>query len=246
MPSSSSSSPTPSRQVLEELPARALKFLSALSKSSVIHAALAARGYEEGDHQEGWELLLQVTGFRRPAAPVAESPAARDAAAELDAWDEPNFRLIRATLDRRYPEQSLFVFEGLTPSKGDGAVPGVATLLDRLDALETSPTRKATRKADHAALAMLTKRGLSADERARLRALVNTATAAAKASEGASDAAEEAPSNEAVLKLYAWYGEWSEVARAVIKRRDHLIRLGLAKRKKAAKAEAGGESGPKE
>jgi hypothetical protein len=93
-------------------------------------------------------------------------------------------------------------------------VPGVATLLDRLDALETSPARKATRKVDHAALS---KRGLSADEqRARLRALVNTATTAAKANEGAGDAAEEAPSNEAVLKLHACYGEWSEVARAVI------------------------------
>jgi hypothetical protein len=99
---------------------------------------------------------------------------------------------------------------------------------------------------NHAALATLTKRGLSAAERARLRALVSTATTAAKINEGASDAAEEAPSNEAVLKLYAWYGEWSEVARAVIKRRDHLIRLGLAKRKKAAKAEGEGEGGPKE
>jgi len=125
-------------------------------------------------------------------------------------------------------------------------VSGVATLLDRLDALETSPGRKAARKADHAALATLSKRGLSADERARLRALVNTATAAAKANEGASDAAEEAPTNEAVLKLHAWYGEWSEVARAVIKRRDHLIRLGLAKRKKAAKSVGGGAGGPKE
>jgi len=56
MPSSSSASP--SRQILEELPPRALKFLSALSKSSTLHAALAARGYEEADHQEGWELLL--------------------------------------------------------------------------------------------------------------------------------------------------------------------------------------------
>ncbi len=231
--------PQPSRQVLEEIPTRSLKFLSALSKSSIIHAALAARGYTEPDHQEGWELLLQVTGFRRPAVAAAESTAARDAAVEIDAWDEPNFRLIRAALDRRHPEQSLFVFEGLTASTGAGAVLGVATLLDRLDALEKSPERKATRKADQAALDTLAKRGIPTAERARLRALVTTAMTAAKAEEDASDAADDGAPNEALLKLHAWYGEWSEVARAVIKRRDHLIRLGLAKRKKTAKGAAG-------
>lgn len=227
----------PSRQVLEELPARALKLLSALSKSSLIYGLLAARGYTEADHQEGWELLLQVTGFRRAPATAAESTAARDAAVEIDAWDEPNFRLIRAALDRRHPEQSLFVFEGLSASTGANAVVGVATLLERLDALETGPARQSTRKDDHAALATLSQRGITAVERARLRALVTTATAAAKPEEEASDAAGDPASTEALLKLHGWYGEWSEVARAVVKRRDHLIRLGLAKRKKAAKGE---------
>lgn len=229
----------PSRQVLEELPSRSLKILSALSHSSILYAALAARGYTEADHQEGWDLLLQVTGFRRPPVAAAESTAARDAAVELDAWDEPNFRLIRAALDRRHPDQSLFVFEGLSASTGAGAVLGVATLLDRLDALEKSPERKATRKADQAALDTLSKRGITAAERARLRALVATATTAAKAEEEASDAASDPAPNEALLKLHAWYGEWSEVARAVIKRRDHLIRLGLAKRKKTPKSTPG-------
>jgi hypothetical protein len=74
--------PQPSRQVLEEIPTRSLKFLSALSKSSILYAALAARGYTEPDYQGGWELLLQVTGFRRPPAAVTESTAARDAAVE--------------------------------------------------------------------------------------------------------------------------------------------------------------------
>ena len=227
--------PQPSRQVLEELPTRSLKFLSAVSKSLLIHAALEARGYSDADHQEGWELLLQVSGFHHPASGPTESAAARDATVELDAWDEPNFRLIRAALDRRHPEQSLFVFEGLTASTGAGAVLGVATLLDRLDALEKSPARDATRKADQAALDTLTSRGISAAERKRLRALVTTAMTAAKSEEDPSPTAADPAPTEASLKLHAWYGEWSEIARAVIKRRDHLIRLGLAKRKKATK-----------
>ncbi len=45
-----------------------------------------------------------------------------------------------------------------------------------------------------------------------------------------------------VGSLRAWYEDWSETARAVITRRDHLIRLGLAKRKKAAKRSPGAAS----
>jgi hypothetical protein len=35
----------------------------------------------------------------------------------------------------------------------------------------------------------------------------------------------------ALVDLHAWYKEWSETARALIKRRDFLVRLGLATRK---------------
>jgi hypothetical protein len=51
---------------------------------------------------------------------------------------------------------------------------------------------------------------------------------------------------EALVALWAWYSEWFETARVVIKRRDQFIRLGLAKRKKAAtkSAEQPGEAVP--
>jgi hypothetical protein len=42
-----------------------------------------------------------------------------------------------------------------------------------------------------------------------------------------------------VLKLHAWHGDPSEIARAVIERRDHLIRLGLARQKKTPKGAPG-------
>ncbi|KYG08548.1 hypothetical protein BE21_23090 [Sorangium cellulosum] len=40
---------------------------------------------------------------------------------------------------------------------------------------------------------------------------------------------------DALEKSHAWYREWSETARAFIKRRDFLVRLGLAHRKAKAK-----------
>ena len=37
--------------------------------------------------------------------------------------------------------------------------------------------------------------------------------------------------DEALRALRAWYRDWSETARAVIRRRDHLLMLGLSQRK---------------
>jgi phosphatidylinositol phospholipase C delta len=66
---------------------------------------------------------------------------------EIDAWDEPNYAVIRAVLENHHPEVVDFLFDNLTPKQGPEAVVGVSTFLDRLDALESSPERKATRKA---------------------------------------------------------------------------------------------------
>lgn len=120
------------------------------------------------------------------------------------------------------------------------------TVLNRLDELENGQDRKATRKADHAALQKLATRGIPPEERARLHELL--AVVKAKPADGelavdpAADAEAEPPEQHAAkLALRAWYVEWSEIAKAVIKRRDYLILLGLAKRKAPKK---GGEPAP--
>lgn len=51
-------------------------------------------------------------------------------------------------------------------------------------------------------------------------------------------ATEAAELRAAKVEVYAWYVEWREVAKADIKRRDHLIQLGVAQRKAPKKAEA--------
>jgi histidyl-tRNA synthetase len=156
---------------------------------------------------------------------------------QVDAWDEDGFRIVRAGLTRLHPAQASFVLNSLGPSVGIGAVVGVKTLLDRLDALEKSPERKATRKEDHAALATLSARGITARERARLADLVQTAqsTTEIEAPDEAGKAAREEAYVKALGALRVWYVDWSDMARSVIKRRDYLIRLGLAKRKSTKK-----------
>ncbi|MEO7328753.1 MAG: hypothetical protein ABI193_09260 [Minicystis sp.] len=55
---------------------------------------------------------------------------------------------------------------------------------------------------------------------------------------------------KALTELKDWFEEWSTAARAVVKKRGHLIRLGLANRKsptpkKAVPDEKGGGESPK-
>jgi hypothetical protein len=238
----------PSRQVLAETPERALRLLAAAGKSLPIRALLRSKGYTDEDHKEGWDLLHRASGFGLGEPDETEDAEVGRAVTALDAWDEPNFRIIRAALERRHPAQAKFVFDNLVPQVGPGAVLSVKTLLDRLDALERSPERKATRKADLAALKTLEGRGITRAERERLRELVKIATGDASGA-GAEEGAEGArgvPEPElpvvdseqhqrALVDLHAWYKEWSETARALIKRRDFLVRLGLATRKRRDK-----------
>lgn len=224
---------TPSRSTLERAYDRAPRFLRAIGRYPEISAALAEVGYTAADHDEGWNLLHRVAGYRRDEPVVlAKSPGA-DAMAELDAWDEKGFVLARAALERRHPAQADFVFEGLEASTGAEAVLGVRTFLERLTALAEDPARAETRDADAAALATLAERGIDAAERARLAELVRVASSAAPAVLPDDDDADVA-----LVELYAWYREWSRTARVVIKSRRMLIYLGLANPKRRAPDEA--------
>lgn len=113
------------------------------------------------------------------------------------------------------------------------SVVATSMILDRMNKMENGPEGKATRKEDQAALELLASRGITAELRAKLAEAVKVATSASRVEED--DQAELAAADEkyvrALGELKAWYEEWSRVARVVVKRRDHLIMLGLAQRK---------------
>lgn len=230
-----------SRQTLEQTPERVLKFLSATGNSVSIRSILAGYGYTTEDQEEGWALLQAASGFSTKKESRTEQidVETRAAVVEIDRWDEKGFALAHASLARRHPAQDAFVFDNLRASTGPAAVIGVKLFLDRLDALESGADRKATRKEDHAALATLAARGITSEERARLRALVQraqTVSALPTASSTPTADLSEDQVDQALRALRDWYDEWSGVAKAVITRRDYLIRLGLAKRKKSDKS----------
>jgi len=231
---------TPSPAVLVGIERRAVQFLKGLNLSPQIHATLFSNGMTNDDVKEGWKLLHDVVGYEPvPRAPRADRPAA-DALRAIDAWDEPTFAKAGAALERRFPAQWELVFgDGLKPAQGTDSVITVIKFLDRLDALESSPTRKSSRKEDHAALALLATRGIDETARAEMRKLIQTAQKAPEVpmTEDHSTALKATREDDAIA-LYRWYKEWSTTAHAVIKRRDQLLLLGLAKRKRAAKGDA--------
>lgn len=229
------------RETLEDTPSRVLPFLRAVGTSVPIRSILQAHGFTDAERKLGWTLLHAVSGFTDEAKAETVDVRVRDAMNTLDAWDEDGFRIVRAAFTRLHPAQKEFVLAGLGPSTGAGAVAGVKALLGRLDALEKGPERKATRKDDHAALDTLAARGIDAKERARLTALVLTAESASdiEAPDETGKAAREAVYLKALGALRVWYVDWSEMARSVVKRKDYLIRLGLAKRKSAKKKPTG-------
>ena len=219
------------RSTAEDSLTRALQFLRTVGTDSTIRAAMRQVGFGIDDMKQGWSLVLKAcaapavdTKFTPHSGPVGE------ATQKIDAWQSTMLLRAHAALRRLHPEQDAFVFDHLEVGSGIAAVVSVSLFLQRLGALESSPDRKATRKADHAALATLEQRGVTKEERKQIKALVHLVeTTPAPAVE---DAVAPPDARMAALgELYAWVQDWSDCARSVITRRDQLLRLGIGKRR---------------
>lgn len=225
----------PGQQTLDEIPARTLTFLIGAAKFPVIATTLAAKGYDQSEADHAWSLLSKLGRVSQAPTPGgAKDESVQQAIAALDAWDEPNFAILRATLERRYPGIVPTLFADLEPKQGDEAVGSVSTLLDRLDLLDKDTSAEAK-----GAMKLLAARGYTKEERRRLRDLVNVA----KTISAAPAPVTNAERHQASLDLYAWYREWSTIARQVLPRRQHLIALGLASPRKPKKKDKSGPGG---
>jgi len=220
----------PSRRVLSELPARVVTFLRATGTHAGIRGALARGGYTRADHEEGFRLLQAVLAFADDGLDPAEDEPARDAIARIGAWVETHFSRLRFTLERLHPE-AVALFAGIESPELGEAVLALATLLERLDSLDTRAP----------VLATFAQRGVGRVLRVELAELVRIAQSAPDVD----PAATVHESREAeLLELYTWHTDWAGTARAVVRRKDHLILLGLAERKRRERAECPTGRGP--
>jgi hypothetical protein len=225
-----------STEVLEASTERATRFLSGIGAVAVIRTLLAEAGMTDEAIIEGRDALFACLAAPRSAKASLDTDdarAQRASVAELDQWDEPNFGRFSATLKRHHPSAGAYIFTNLSASTGVAAVEGIATFLTRVDALEggTDPERQGTMADDRNAVALLAERGLTKAERVRLRALVHVALSPTGTLPEAPFAQTPEERIRALTALREWYDEWAATARAVVKKKSYLIRLGLANRK---------------
>lgn len=218
------SSFAPSDWALRDLAARVAKFLYAIATNVSLRGQMQSAGYSRDDHAEGQALLVAACEYQTSGYDLAEDAAAKAAEAELVAWASVNIGRYRAAVERLHPEHlTLFAqLEWHTPAE---AVLAVDKLLRRLSELSWRPPSMVRR--------LLERRGLTTSERTRLQGLVGAAQGANVPGPGDSSAlerGEEGSTSPEVLALYCWYADWVATARAVVRRKDWLVRMGVVRR----------------
>jgi hypothetical protein len=229
-------------RTLEAAPERLLTFLRGLGKERVASALMSARGWSDQREKEAYELIGELRKVGRRVRPLSPQPAV-----EAFAWCE-DFQAIgmvcaRALLEPTHPDQAEFLFHDHVPGEGAAAVVNAAVFVDRYRALGKSPERKATRKADLEALELIHLSGTTAETVKELAQQIEAAqSASASAATTPAELEEDRQADErrrlALRNIYAFLNAWTQVARAVVKRRDLQIRLGIARRHAPVKKKA--------
>lgn len=227
-----------SQRTLEDIPRRVWLFLDAIQSNLAIRRAMTDSGYSQDDHDLGRRLINELSAMRRDLQSTTADSAAlktRVATTALAQWQATGFVLVRSALRHNDPDVEQFVFDdGLVAGSGPDAIFMMQRFLSRLASLKNGADRKATRKTDHAALAMLAKRGVNDEVLGHLRDLVDAATKDVRIEEFPAEVNEDGR-QELLLAIYKWWQDWSDVARVVVTSRHDRIKLGIAHRRKAAR-----------
>jgi hypothetical protein len=186
--------------------------------------ALSEFGFKQADMQEGWALIHALGKGRLLVARPAPLGGAETLRA-LDAWENRWFPIAHAALGRRFPAVAALFFLNLTQTEGPGVAISVRVFVDRYDELAAGSERygaDASRAAD-----LLRQRGLTAAVVDEAKALYASLTHVAEAPESLELEAQQQALSRAEAAMWAWYLEWSKIARVAIKQRSLLRQLGF-------------------
>jgi hypothetical protein len=196
---------------------RALELLTGLADNPHIRNKMKLVGWSPAEHARGRAMLMRVLEESAEAPTITGER--RRANLELHAWLTTAYARTEATLTYRFPDMASEVLGAAGVGPENEAVPNAHAFLDRLDALAES-------KAGRAVLSVLETRGVTKEDRAHARKLLQEALAEEP------DVEDTTPQRRAVeAELYAWVMEWSALARSVLTRRVDLQRLGLVRRR---------------
>lgn len=195
-----------------------------------IAEALASRGFDDADIEEGWRLLRAATRTHMPAA--SEHGDELTAQRYLAAWCKEWLPMIALTLRRRHP-QALARLEDLLAAAAEGPAQARSEVaMEWLTQLRDPASDLA--KASPGALQVLAKRGLSP-------AILAQVDGARSVLSGQRPGKDQPPTSDELTaadeELWAYYVEWSHAARMVVKDRRLLRKLGFLR------SSGGGSSG---
>lgn len=193
---------------------RVLAFLMGLGNPANLRA-MQAYGFDQAAQEEGWTLLRRAASNRlgvQRATAATRGPVDR-----LDAWENHWFPISGAVLLRHHPEVHAVVFHNLSQTEGDEVVLSVGAFIDRIDDLIAS--------GDSPAMATLRKHGLTDAVLDEARGLLDQVI---------QPPAEETPGgavrgldSESEDAMWAYYLQWSAIARRAITDRRQLRQLGF-------------------
>lgn len=201
--------------------ARVLKFLLGLACDEVM-VPMEHEGMRQQDVEEGWTLLRGL-GVRRWG--MADSPQAKNLCRLIDEWENDWFERIEGSLGRHFPAVRDAVFLNLAPGDEDAAPVTVSVLLERLNGLRDP---KGPLGADGPkALAFLQDHRKLTDEVLAVPQGYLKELARFEPSQSAiRRQSDEEALGKAEADLWAWYIEWSRIARVAVKSRRALRALG--------------------
>jgi hypothetical protein len=212
---------------LGEKGARVLKFLMGM-RNPRIASSMTAFGFTDADLQEGWTLLNAVGRVKLDAhAPAADSSTIE----KLDAWENRWFPIAAATLERRFPTVHAQVFKNLSQTEGPGVAVSVRTFVERFDQMASGAGAYGAEGTQ--AKAVLESRGLTQTVLNEARGLLETVGKIATIN----PATVQDPKvlEKAENDLWAWYLEWSQIARVAVTQRVLLRQMGFLPTTRKAK-----------
>ena len=197
---------------------------------------LAPHGFSEATRAEGVRLVEAFLSSRADEILVAPRPN-RDAVAQ--AFEKQWYPIARSSLERTYPAVGTQLLGNLRRAKDrQMAFLGVTIFGERYVALAQGRSPKSATVSAAvlaevpAAFALLSERGLTADVVADMLRFMQDSMGLTDDQITAYHSQQRALSQEqaALDALWAWYLEWSAVARTVIKNRTHLRALGFLRK----------------
>jgi hypothetical protein len=216
---------------------RAVSLFKTVAENPAVRGELFARGLTDAEIERGWSLYAALLGFRNGRAAYAVSATysgATEAAQALDAieaWNAPAFSAARAVLGHRYPNVEKFLFYDLEAASGRASLDAVEQFLERAAMLRAGKALGFSPEDGRGALELLGARKiLDEAQESELRRLIALARDAAPVSELRAREGVARQRERQALEFTRWLHEWRAVARVAIKRRDHLIALGLVER----------------